>query len=432
MKITILTLGTHGDVQPYVALGLGLRRAGHHVTVAAGERFAPFITGYGLDYAHSEWDFPDLLQSRSGRAALGQGERTVHSLRGIAPVLRRVLDQEWAAAHDAEAIIYHPKAFGGYHIAEKLGVPGFLAVPFPAFSPTSAFPNLFLSVSENLGSFLNLASYGAFIRLNTTPYWRVINRWRREVLGLPPRSPVTDYLRQGGLPVTRLYCYSPHVIPTPDDWNAASVATGYWFLDRRDDWHPPADLVRFLAVGPPPVYVGFGSMIGRDPAATTAIVLDALRLSGERAVLARGWGGLDARDVSGEVCVVDSIPHDWLFPQVAAVVHHGGAGTTAAALRAGVPSVICPFFGDQPFWGRRIHALGVGPEPIPHNELTAARLGDAIRCATSDSAMRAAAADLGATIRAENGVARAVNIINERLWAGRDLSSQQMRRGRVT
>lgn len=418
MKITVLTLGTHGDMQPYVALGVALRHAGHTVTIAAGKRFAPFITGYGLGYARSEIDFPDIFQSREARAALGHADKQVHSLREVAPVLRRVLDQEWEAARDADALIYHPKAFGGYHIAEKLGVPGFMCVPFPAFSPTSAFPNLYLSVSVNLGSFLNLASYGAFIRLATMPYWRVINRWRQETLGLPPRSLLADYLRQGGRPVTRLYCYSPLVIPTPADWSASSVATGYWFLDHPGDWQPSAALVRFLAAGPPPVYVGFGSMIGRDPARTTAIVLAALRRAGQRGVLARGWGGLDAGDVGDDMCVVDAVPHDWLFPRVAATVHHGGAGTTAAALRAGVPSVICPFFGDQPFWGRRIHALGVGPEPMPQKDLTVARLGDAIHRAATDREMRCRAADLGAAIRAENGVERAVGIINARLQAG--------------
>ncbi|MCP4593378.1 MAG: glycosyltransferase family 1 protein, partial [bacterium] len=153
--------------------------------------------------------------------------------------------------------------------------------------------------------------------------------------------------------------------PKPSDWGEQAHVTGYWFLDHVSDWQPPADLVRFLESGPPPVYVGFGSMMSRRAEQTTRITLDALKQSGQRGLIATGWGALSQSDLPDEVFLIESVPHDWLFPRTAAVVHHGGAGTTGAGLRAGVPGIVVPFGGDQPFWARRVEALGVGPAPIP-------------------------------------------------------------------
>jgi sterol 3beta-glucosyltransferase len=176
-------------------------------------------------------------------------------------------------------------------------------------------------------------------------------------------------------------------------------------------------VVTFLASGPPPVYVGLGSMSGRDAARLTALVLDALRRAGRRGILLSGWAGLGEQDVGDDICVVRDIPHDWLFPQVSAVVHHGGAGTTGAGLRAGKPSVLLPFFADQPFWGRRVHQLGAGPRPIPQKRLTVEGLAAAIRIATTDPHMAGKARMLGERIRAEDGVERAVGLLRDRLGA---------------
>jgi UDP:flavonoid glycosyltransferase YjiC (YdhE family) len=212
-----------------------------------------------------------------------------------------------------------------------------------------------------------------------------------------------------------LYCYSPAVVPKPPDWGEHAHVTGYWFLDHPPDWQPPADLVDFLESGPPPIYVGLGSISSRDPEKTSRIVLDSLRQAGQRGVIATGWGGLSQSDLPDEVFVTEAVPHDWLFPRMAAVVHHGGAGTTGAGLRASVPSIIVPVSNDQPFWGRRVKALGAGPAPIPRKRLTADRLAHAICVAVTDEAIRKRAAELGETIRAEDGVANAVRIINQTL-----------------
>jgi sterol 3beta-glucosyltransferase len=403
VKILILTVGSRGDVQPYVALGAGLKAAGHAVTLATLGAFAPAATEHGLSFQPLRGEFLELLQTPEGKAALVGKGNPLTLLRQVTPMLRRILDDALAASEGAELVLYHPKALAGYSIAEKFGIPGVLALPLPLYSPTMAFPSPILPVA-NLGPTLNRLSHRVMVTLATASVRGIVNRWRKEALGLPP---VRDELTLHGQPLLRLYGYSPAVLPTPAEWGESSVATGYWFLERPQGWEPPTSLRAFLSSGPPPVYVGFGSMPTQDAARTTRTVLAALEGAGQRGVLATGWGGLAASDLPASVYMLDEAPHDWLFPQMAAVVHHGGAGTTAAGLRAGRPTVICPFFGDQPFWGRRVAALGVGPQPIPQRRLTVDALSAAIQAAVSDPAMRSRAEALGAAIRAEDGVGQA-------------------------
>jgi UDP:flavonoid glycosyltransferase YjiC (YdhE family) len=205
--------------------------------------------------------------------------------------------------------------------------------------------------------------------------------------------------------------YSPQVLPKPPDWDDNHYVTGYWFLDAQPDWQPPAELLHFLESGPPPVYVGFGSMSDKAPERQTRLVLRALEITGQRGVLLTGWGAVSSLPTSASVFYVDDVPHSWLFARMAAVVHHGGAGTTAAGLRAGVPSLITPFLLDQYAWADRVVKLGVGPHMPDNQRLTAEKLAHAISTAVTDSALRARAAALGERIRAENGVACAVELI---------------------
>jgi len=209
--------------------------------------------------------------------------------------------------------------------------------------------------------------------------------------------------------------FSRHLIPRPDDWPESATVTGFWFLDRSEEWMPPPPLSKFLSRGEPPVYFGFGSIFGRDPKRVTQMILEAVRRTGVRAILARGWGGLEPSNPtqSESIMFIEAAPHDWLFPQVAAVVHHGGCGTTAAGLLAGKPNIICPFFGDQPFWGRHIERLKVGPSPIPQKNLTAERLCNAIDIAINHSTMRENAVALGSRLRKEKGTANAVAFITQ-------------------
>lgn len=414
MKITILTTGSRGDVQPFVALGTGLKQAGYEVTVCTHEHFASFIKARGLQYAFMNDELIRLAETDEGRAAFESGGNPFGLLKKVMPAVRKTLDESWAAAQGAQAIVYHPKALAGSHIAEKLNIPGFLSLPVPLCTPTSAFP-LPLLPDLKLGGWLNKLSY-KILPLLSAPYMGAVNEWRERVLNLPRRSfGASQRVLRFGEPVPVLYCYSRHAVPIPEDWPDTAAVTGYWFLDREDGWKPPAGLCEFLAAGEAPVYVGFGSMAGRNPEKLTEVVLEALAKSRQRGVLATGWGGLAASALPDTVFQVESVPHDWLFPLCRAVVHHGGAGTTAAGLRAGKPAVICPFFGDQPFWGRRLFELGVAPAPLPQHKLTADNLAAAIRLAVSSEDMRRRAVEIGEKIGAENGVARAVELIGNRL-----------------
>jgi sterol 3beta-glucosyltransferase len=213
------------------------------------------------------------------------------------------------------------------------------------------------------------------------------------------------------------------VVPKPPDWGDNLNITGYWFLDESASWQPPQQLADFLAAGPPPVYIGFGSMSDRKPEETTNLVLRALAQSKQRGILATGWGGLGQQDLPGEVFKIDRAPHDWLFPRVAAAVHHGGAGTTAASLRAGIPCVIIPHFMDQPYWGQRVVDLGVGPQFIPRDQLTEERLTSAILEALGNQSMRQSAVTLGDQIRAEDGVGQAVKVLDRYLSKSHKVST---------
>jgi UDP:flavonoid glycosyltransferase YjiC (YdhE family) len=410
--VAIHTLGTRGDVQPYVALARGLMTAGCEVVLATAARFESFVAARGVPFAPLPDDFLDLMDTPEGRAALSGRNTltwTLRLVRQVRPMMRRLLDAQWAAVGGADAIIYHPKALGSVHIAERLRIPAFCAFTLPGMMPTRAFPSPMLPFAD-LGP-LNRLSHELFLRYANSLFRESVNRWREEMLGLPP-SRRDDCIH--GVPVPRLYGFSPSVVPKPADWDKNSAVTGYWFLDD-EAWLPSPSLQGFLQAGPPPVYVGFGSLPSANPVHTTAMVVEALALAGQRGILASGWGGLAAAPLSEHVYMLDAAPHDRLFPHVCAVVHHGGAGTTAAGLRAGKPTVIFPFFGDQPFWGRRVADLGVGPEPIAFKHLTVSMLVEAVTSAVDDDVMRRRAEQLGAALRAEDGVGTAVAFILKRL-----------------
>jgi UDP:flavonoid glycosyltransferase YjiC (YdhE family) len=241
----------------------------------------------------------------------------------------------------------------------------------------------------------------------------VVNECRREILGLKP-VPASFYR---GLDVSHIpivYGFSPNLLPRPDDWGDWLKVSGHWFFDHHPDWQPSSELVRFLENNKPPVYVGFGSMVIER---ATRIVLGALQRTGQRGILLGGWGGLGAGDLPETVLRIDSAPHDWLFPRVSALVHHGGAGTTATGLRYSKPTIVVPFFADQPFWGDRVHRLGAGPRPIPFTKLSVENLSQAIDRLINDLDMRRKAAELGDKLQNEDGVGKAVGFIQEFLSA---------------
>lgn len=412
MKVFLSTMGTRGDIQPFIALGQGLQAAGHEVALCTAEGYRPFVEEHGVPYAFMDNEFLAIIQSQTGQAAIESKRGILEIYRQIGPIIRRSLEDEWRAvqAFQPDVMVYHPKMLGSYHIAEKLGIPSWLSLALPFQTPTRAFPNpMFTGVK--LGGWFNQFSY-RLMDLAGLMYAGVTNDFRVKTLGLPPKGRFArSMIKTNGEPVPVLYAYSPHLVPRPDDFPPEVHVTGFWLLDHTPDWQPPPELLAFLEGGPPPVYVGFGSMSGSTGAERGRIVVEALQKSEQRGILARGWGGLQTGDLSVTIFQIDAAPHDWLFPRMAAVVHHGGSGTTAAGLRAGKPTVICPFIADQPFWGQVVYERGVGPQPILQKKLTADKLAAAIQTAVTDRFMQQRATELGAQIRAEDGVACAVAII---------------------
>lgn len=414
MRITVLSLGSRGDVQPLLALAVGLQRTSRHkVRFAAPDNFEPLASEYGLDFSPLGLDTQKLLGTGGIDPDRNMLSWLWQVIKSMKPLTERIANHTWLACQDAEYIVYSMLGVGAYHAAEKLGVPCSMASPIPGFAPTRAYPNpngLFpaLPLGGGYNRLTHRLSYHLF-HLFTGP---VINRWRKEKLRLPAiplgRYP---YFQLGGRPQPMFGSYSPTVSPKPPDWGENIHVDGYWFLDHAPGWQPPAPLIAFLEAGAPPVYIGFGSMANRAPRKMAQLAQEALELSGQRGILASGWGGLDNDHLPDHIFVLDAAPHAWLFPRMAAVVHHGGAGTTGAGFRAGVPSILVPHMGDQFFWAKRVTDLGVGPQPIPRRKLIAERLAAAITAATTDQQMRERAAALGERIRAEDGVARTIEVI---------------------
>jgi sterol 3beta-glucosyltransferase len=409
MKICILTIGTRGDVQPYIALAVGLKEVGHEVTIATLSEYQSLVEQYGLKHTALRGDFLKAAQTADKNSSPQRGN-PLRLIRQYQAMAKDTLADEWASAKDTEVFIYNPAAIGAFDIADKLGVPAFAAFPAPLYTPTREFPSPFFPF-RNLGPF-NKTSHKFFAKLAPAMFRGSINAWRREVLGLTPAK-TESMLR--GKPIPTLYAYSDVVIPRPADWDRSAIVTGYWFLDAPKEWRPDPALVRFIANGPAPVYVGFGSMSMFGEANNLGLVAEALRIAGQRGIVTRGDGHANAGDIPDHIFMVDALPHDWLFPKMAAVVHHGGAGTTGASLRAGIPTVICPFVGDQSFWGRRVATLGVGPSPVPIRKLTVQNLATAIKATVTDELMQQRALALGEILRTENGVGRAVEIIQSYL-----------------
>ncbi len=422
MRITLLTVGSRGDIQPYVALGIGLKAAGHEVCVATETNYQALVTSHELEFAALPGNRQEWLSQEEWQELLGNTDSIFQSSKAATekltlPTLPAQLAATWKVCQGTDAIISMPWVFGSYHVAQKLGVPFYAAWTNPS-TRTREFPHSWVRLPQQrwLGGSVNLCSY----LLSEWLYWQSVgkplNAWRKEFLELPEIVP----LRDGNLmqPVPYLYAYSPTVVPKPSDWADWVNPTGYWFLERPADWQPAPELVDFLAAGAPPVYVGFGSLSDRNPAETTEIVIQALQKTGQRAILDMGWNSLVGVDLPDTIFPVESdqAPHDWLLPQVSAVIHRGGSGTTGAALRAGKPNIVIYLpFTDYFFWGQQVAHLGAGPAPIIRDKLTVDGLATAIQLALSCDRIKARAAEIGAQIRAENGVQRAVEAFHQHL-----------------
>jgi sterol 3beta-glucosyltransferase len=410
MHITILALGSRGDVQPYIALGRGLQQSGHSVRIGAPKNFQSLAAQYGLDFSPIAASSQEIMAGEVGRRMMTTGNNTPGFMYELARMVsgyaQECLTMSLKACEHTDAILCNSFALMGFHIAEALNIPCAGAWIYP-LNRTALYPSMGLTPFVRSGP-LNWLTYMVDEQVIQHAFRHIFREWR-QMLDLPP-LPITgfyDYLYQRNIP--QIYGYSATIVPRPKDWPDRFVVSGYWFLDQAKEFKPPIELSDFLNAGPPPVYIGFGSVVGKNTASLTETILGAIKQSGRRFILAEGWGGLETHlAYDRHIFVVDEVPHDWLFPKMTAVVHHGGAGTTAAAMRAGIPSVIVPFSGDQPFWGERVRILGAGPPPIPHTRLSADRLAACIKAATHDDLIRERARVIGKSIRAEDGISRAI------------------------
>lgn len=413
MRVLVLTFGTRGDVQPYVALAQALIGAGHEAGVCTAEGFRSLVEDAGVPYLYMSNDMLDLIQTAMPEmAGATDGLRLV---RRMTAAMRSSLLDQWQAAQTfrPDRLVYHPKILGGLHIAERLDIPAAVSLPLPFLTSTRAFPVPFIP-HWPLGGTANQLSY-QLNRFAAVAYGGMINTFRRRTLHLPSMSRWSDYLHlPGGRPVPVLYCYSPIVVPIPPDYPPHAHVTGYWFLSDQDTSQPPPGLATFLEAGEPPIYVGFGSMgFGKHAAAHGHTILEAVRQVGARAVVATGWGGIKLEKDSEDVHVVRDVPHSWLLPRTTAVIHHGGAGTTAAGLRAGRPSLVCPVLGDQGFWAGRIHSLGAGPRPLPVRRLTSTKLAERLDQLLTEDRYRDRAGTLGQALRSEDGLSQAIRVLEQ-------------------
>ncbi|KAJ4954924.1 hypothetical protein NE237_011707 [Protea cynaroides] len=411
LQIVMLIVGTRGDVQPFVAIGKRLQDYGHRVRLATHANFKEFVLTSGLEFYPLGGD-PVVLAGYmvKNKGFLPSEPSEIPTQRKqIKEIISSLLsackdpDIDTGIPFRAEAIIANPPAYGHTHVAEALKVPIHIFFTMP-WTPTSEFPHPLSRVKQHAGYRLSYQIVDSLIWLGIRD---MINEIRKKKLKLRPVTYLSG--SQGSVSdVPHGYIWSPHLVPKPKDWGPKIDVVGFCFLDLASNYVPPESLMKWLEAGDAPIYVGFGSLPVQEPEKMTQIIVEALKMTGQRGIINKGWGGLgDLAEPPDFVYLLDNCPHDWLFLRCKAVVHHGGAGTTAAGLKASCPTTVVPFFGDQPFWGERVHARGVGPAPIPVDEFSLKKLVDAINYML-DPKVKQSAVELAKAMRNEDGVAGAV------------------------
>ncbi|MEM9774731.1 MAG: glycosyltransferase, partial [Chloroflexota bacterium] len=359
-----------------------------------------------------------LLQSDDGQAWLKSDNNPVSLITNLIklgkPTFEKMLVEIEEGTKGSSLILYSLFGSLSFHLAEKWQIPAVMVHLQPIMGTTSDFPPAGAPVL-NLGipgltRAYNRFAYKFVEQVMWQPFRRITQNWRSNHLGLPKERFWGPYPKLEEL--LTLHAYSPTVVPPPADRSSGHKTTGYWFVPTPEDWQPPSDLEQFLAVGPPPVYIGFGSMVDSDSNKLSDLIVDAVKNSGVRCVLSAGWANLVSADLPGSIYLQSgNIPHSWLFEQMAGVVHHGGAGTTSAGLRAGKPSLVIPYFADQPYWGSRVYDLGAGPRPIRRKKLTVEKLAAGLRELTTNGEIAQNAAAIGQAIKQEDGVQQAINLL---------------------
>ena len=414
MRIAVVAVGTRGDVEPHAALCAGLQRAGYDACLCAPDDFACPVAAKGIPVHPIPVSFRELCESEGGAALLASGGHSIRLLRTLgrlaADVAAQIIGAVRTACRDADAVCYSPLGLPAFYFARELGIPAF-ATGLQPLGRTREYACPVLRLPRGTPGPLNRLSY----HLMEQMFWQIA----RPLLRSHVRDPLPCWGHYTALyrdPLPVLFGYSPLVVPRPRDWKPWMHATGYW----RSLVPPPSlpdDLEDFLSAGPA-VCFGFGSMHSGRIARIFEAAIEMVAQTGRRIVMLTGWSGYTGPLGSqGNIFVTDYIPHDSLVPRMSAVVHHGGAGTTAAALRAGVPSVILPFFFDQGFWGRWLATRRLGPPPIAFDRRSAPALARALDIAETSQDMRCRLQILSSKLRREDGAGRAAAIIGEALDA---------------
>ena len=412
-RFALLTYGSRGDVEPFVALGVALQRAGHVVRLAAPRPFARLARDRGLTFVPIESDPDQLALALTDRAGLSWPRMIGSMIQHVLPLAASAFHSTMEAAEGADVIVHSfMMTDAGHTLAVARGIPEVSAQLFPVFLPTGAFPGV-AAPDLPLGPRYRRATHTlntAIFKYGGRLLYRRVqsqNRDLPEVAAWPFDGPSA-----GRLPI--LFAYSPHVLPPPPEWPPNATVTGYWVLPLPDGWAPPHDLEAFLDAGPPPVYFGVGSMRTERMRSLVMTAIEGILAAGQRGVLSVPPGSVVdlPRD---RFRLVEGIPHTWLLRRMSLVIHHGGAGTTGAAIRAGVPSVATPYTADQAFWARRVRGLGVGPAPVPAHRLTPKRIAAMIDEMLKDGGMGRRAAELGRLVQREDGIANALEVIDRAL-----------------
>lgn len=416
-RVAILTYGSRGDVEPFVALGHELRLAGHPVRIAAPGAFRSFVEGWGLEFVPIPGDPDELGHAFAERAGLSLPRMVASMIRHVLPIAGAALRSVQEAAGGADLIVHSfLMTDAGRTLARQQGVPDVSAQFFPIFVPTATFPAVaapdlpFGGLYRRSTHVLNTAifRYGGrllYRRLrSTSPGLPELARW-------PFSGPASERP-----PI--LFAYSPSLLPPPPDWPPNATVTGYWRLPLPPAWSPPESLDRFLKSGPPPVYFGPGSMRSEAIHRLVPMLIDAAASCGLRVVVGGSAEAIGRDFASDQVIRVEGIPHQWLFPRMRYILHHGGAGTTGSAAAAGIPSSAIAFSADQAFWARRIARLGLGPGAPPAKTVTHADLGRLLEAVLKDSSYEQRARVMGEAIRKENGAGAALAVIEACLGEG--------------
>jgi sterol 3beta-glucosyltransferase len=432
MKLTAITFGSRGDVEPFLALGRSLRDAGHQLRVLTHPEFAGAAAAAGVEFVGARGrSTRELIDSDEGRAGLRHAGHPIALLRRIAdvlaPELRLIYEDAMAAVRDADAVLAFPATFPALDVAEHLGLPVVHVHHVPTV-PTRAFPIPAPYIrARTLTGVGNRASYTVDAWLLWQLTHGAAGRARAAVLGSGARRyDLRRALAQRRRRAGAIVGVSPLVLRPPSDWPADAVMCGYWWPLPAAE--PPAvtdDIHQFLSAGPAPVFFGLGSTPVSDPALVTRHVVEAARRSAVRLLLQRGWAGLGEGIAEPGIHIVGDIAYDEIFPRVAGVIHHGGAGTTALGLRHGRPTLCVPAITDQFFWAHRVAAIGAGPPPMPLTRLRPDRLAPRLAALAGEARYAQRAADLAAGLTREDAGTAAVAAIERFLGASRGTGPQE-------